>query len=278
MVSAAKLTKAQRSIADTLPYSAALDGIFRRTAGAGDFDTAYSQVRPLKHVALVAFSSDSSLAGAFNSNVIKKLRQTIDRHLDLGAENIYIYTIGKKVYEAAAKWECPIVNNLVNLASQPNYATVGELAMHLVERFGKGEVDKVELIYHHFRNAGSQVLMYEDFLPLPLTTPDGEEGRKAPSFAFHGYLPIDGAERTSMIKKLEGRIYTENQTQLFIETPYRNNKLAEELVRTCRPTTRMCIASNISCDDESIRTRTMKSWAGKLPDMNKKPTIFLIYK
>jgi len=103
-------------------------------------------------------------------------------------------------------------------------------------------------------------------------------GFNGQSFAFNGYLPIDGAERTSMIKKLEGRIYTENQTQLFIETPYRNNKLAEELVRTCRPTTRMCIASNISCDDESIRTRTMKSWAGKLPDMNKKPTIFLIYK
>jgi len=103
-------------------------------------------------------------------------------------------------------------------------------------------------------------------------------GFNGQSFAFHGYLPIDSAERTSMIKKLEGRIYTENQTQLFIETPYRNNKLVEELIRTCKPTTQMCIASNISCDDEFIRTRTMKSWAGKLPDMNKKPTIFLIYK
>ena len=103
-------------------------------------------------------------------------------------------------------------------------------------------------------------------------------GFNGQSFAFHGYLPIDATARTAMIKKLEGRIYTENQTQLFIETPYRNNKLAEELIRTCRPTTKLCIASNLTCDDELIRTRPVKEWAGKLPDLSKRPTIFLIYK
>lgn len=103
-------------------------------------------------------------------------------------------------------------------------------------------------------------------------------GFNGQSFAFHGYLPIDATARTAMIKKLEGRIYTENQTQLFIETPYRNNKLAEELIRTCRPTTKLCIASNLTCDDELIRTRPVKEWVGKLPDLSKRPTIFLIYK
>lgn len=103
-------------------------------------------------------------------------------------------------------------------------------------------------------------------------------GFNGQSFAFHGYLPIDSTDRTQTIKKLEGRIYTENQTQLFIETPYRNHKLAEELIRTCRPSTKLCIASNITCEDESIQTRPIKEWQGKLPDMNKKPTIFLIYK
>lgn len=103
-------------------------------------------------------------------------------------------------------------------------------------------------------------------------------GFNGQSFAFHGYLPIDASERTNMIKKLEGRIYSENQTQLFIETPYRNMKLAEELIRTCRPSTKLCIASNITCDDEYIKTKPVKEWAGKLPDLNKKPTIFLIYK
>jgi 16S rRNA (cytidine1402-2'-O)-methyltransferase len=81
-----------------------------------------------------------------------------------------------------------------------------------------------------------------------------------------------------MIKKLENRIYTENETQLFIETPYRNNKLVEELIHTCRPSTRLCIASNITCSDEYIRTFGIKEWSGKVPDLSKKPTIFLIYK
>lgn len=103
-------------------------------------------------------------------------------------------------------------------------------------------------------------------------------GFNGQSFAFHGYLPIDATDRTRKIKQLEGRIYAEDQTQLFIETPYRNNKLAEELVRTCHPSTRLCIASNITCEDEYIHTRSVKEWAGKLPDLSKKPTIFLIYK
>ncbi|MDL2281557.1 SAM-dependent methyltransferase [Parabacteroides sp. OttesenSCG-928-G06] len=103
-------------------------------------------------------------------------------------------------------------------------------------------------------------------------------GFNGQSFAFHGYLPIDSNERTQMIKKLEARIYSESQTQIFIETPYRNAKLAEDFLRICRPTTRLCIASNITCNDESIRTRSIKEWKGKLPDMHKKPTIFLLYK
>ncbi len=103
-------------------------------------------------------------------------------------------------------------------------------------------------------------------------------GFNGQSFAFHGYLPIDASERTAAIKRLEGRIYSENQTQLFIETPYRGNKLVEDLIRTCRPSTKLCIASDITCDDEYIRTRPVKDWAGKVPDLSKKPTIFLIYK
>ena len=103
-------------------------------------------------------------------------------------------------------------------------------------------------------------------------------GFNGQSFAFNGYLPIDANERTNAIKKLEGRIYSENQTQLFIETPYRNNKLAEELIKTCRPSTKLCIASDITCEGEFIKTKGVKEWNGKLPDLNKKPTIFLIYK
>lgn len=103
-------------------------------------------------------------------------------------------------------------------------------------------------------------------------------GFNGQSFAFHGYLPVEPGDRTRRIKELEQRVYSENQTQLFIETPYRNNKMAEDIVKSCRPTTRLCIAANITCPDEYIKTKSVKEWIGKLPDLSKKPCIFLIYK
>lgn len=103
-------------------------------------------------------------------------------------------------------------------------------------------------------------------------------GFNGQSFAFHGYLPIEASERVRKIKQLEQRIYNEHQTQLFIETPYRNLKLVEDIIRNCNPNTKMCIAMNITCDNEFIKTHSVKEWKNKLPDMNKKPCIFLLYK
>lgn len=103
-------------------------------------------------------------------------------------------------------------------------------------------------------------------------------GFNGQSFAFHGYLPIDASARTERIKVLESRIYSEHQTQLFIETPYRNEKLLDDLIRICKPSTKLCVASNITCDDEMIRTLPVKEWKNKKPELNKRPTIFLIYK
>lgn len=103
-------------------------------------------------------------------------------------------------------------------------------------------------------------------------------GFNGQSFAFHGYLPIDSNDRVSKIKQLEARCYKENQTQLFIETPYRNQKLAEDILEHCKPHTQLCIATNITCENEQIVTKRIKAWKGKLPDFNKKPTVFLIYR
>ena len=104
-------------------------------------------------------------------------------------------------------------------------------------------------------------------------------GFNGQSFAFNGYLPIDPTERTKRIKMLEQQVYTEHQTQLFIETPYRNAKMFEEILRTCRPQTRLCVAAGITCKEEYIRTRTVQEWKKhSLPDLSKVPAIFLIYK
>lgn len=103
-------------------------------------------------------------------------------------------------------------------------------------------------------------------------------GFNGQSFAFHGYLPIKPEERAKKLRQLEQRIYNENQTQLFIETPYRNGKMIEDILKTCRPQTKLCIAANLTCDDEFVSTRTVKEWGGKIPDLSKIPSIFLLYK
>lgn len=103
-------------------------------------------------------------------------------------------------------------------------------------------------------------------------------GFNGQSFAFNGYLPIEAADRAKRLKLLEQRAYTEQQTQIFIETPYRNNRLVEDILATCRPQTRLCIAANITCEEEFIMTRTLKEWRDHVPDLSKQPCIFLIYK
>lgn len=124
----------------------------------------------------------------------------------------------------------------------------------------------------------------EGFRVVPLVGPSSilmaimASGFNGQRFAFNGYLPIDSNERIKTIKKLEARAYSEDQTQLFIETPYRNQKLAEDILQHCKPQTRLCIAMNISCDDEYIVSKPIKSWKGNLPDMQKKPCVFLIYR
>lgn len=103
-------------------------------------------------------------------------------------------------------------------------------------------------------------------------------GFNGQSFAFHGYLPIDSAARSKRLKQLEARSVSEKQTQLFIETPYRNAKLFADVCSACSPKTRLCIAAGITTDKEWIKTRSIKEWKQTgLPDLGKIPAIFLIY-
>lgn len=122
------------------------------------------------------------------------------------------------------------------------------------------------------------------FKVVPLVGPSSiilsvmASGFNGQSFAFHGYLPIKPEERARRLKQLEQRIYNEQQTQLFIETPYRNGKMIEDIIKNCRPQTKLCIAANLTCDDEYVRTRTLKEWRTGVPDLSKIPCIFLLYK
>lgn len=102
-------------------------------------------------------------------------------------------------------------------------------------------------------------------------------GFNGQSFTFHGYLPIDKAQRSKKIKDLEMLAERNNQTQLFIETPFRNNPMLDEILRTCHPATRLCIACDITAATEFIQTRPIQEWRKKAPDLHKRPTIFLLF-
>lgn len=102
-------------------------------------------------------------------------------------------------------------------------------------------------------------------------------GFNGQSFTFHGYLPIDKAERSRKIKELELLAQKNNQTQLFIETPFRNNPMLEEILRSCAPKTRLCIACDLTSANELVQTKTIAEWQQKVPDLHKRPAIFLIF-
>ncbi len=101
-------------------------------------------------------------------------------------------------------------------------------------------------------------------------------GLNGQNFAFVGYLPVKPNERVREITALEKRIRNNRQTQIFIETPYRNNQLISDLLKTCSPTTLLCIAANITGTNEFIATKTIHEWKTKVPDLHKQPVIFLI--
>lgn len=103
-------------------------------------------------------------------------------------------------------------------------------------------------------------------------------GFNGQSFAFNGYLPVQPPERTKALRRLESKVYAENQSQIFIETPYRNMKMFNDILQSCKPHTKLCIAADITLSSEFIKTKTVKNWNSQKPDLNKRPCIFILYK
>lgn len=103
-------------------------------------------------------------------------------------------------------------------------------------------------------------------------------GLNGQNFSFNGYLPIHRNDRINKIKQLEKRSYNENQSQIFIETPYRNNQVFKDIISSCSNDTLLCIATNLTLDDEQVRTMTINQWKKQNVDINKKPTVFILLK
>jgi len=167
MVASSKLHHAQVMIENMLPYEEMLEHILKTfLASEADATTVFSVERPVKRVALVAYSSSSSLCGGFNANIIKMLTQAVDEYRHLGLDNIVIYPIGRKVAEKVAKLGLTCGGDFSQIAEKPNVQQCIELADKLADKFINGEIDRVEIMYHHFKSAGSQILMRKTFLPI----------------------------------------------------------------------------------------------------------------
>lgn len=129
------------------------------------------------------------------------------------------------------------------------------------------------------------IAQQKGFKIVPLVGPSSiilsvmASGFNGQSFAFNGYLPVEVPNRIKALKKLENKVWNENQTQLFIETPYRNAKMFETIINNLRPNTKLCVAAGITCENEFIKTLPIEKWKKqKLPDIGKVPAIFLIGK
>ena len=176
MVASAKLHKAQGAITNMLPYERRLHGLLTNLLGGGEV-LIWNTPREVKRVALVVFSSNSSLCGGFNANVIKHATQWLDEYQSLGKENILLYPVGKKVADALSKMGYAVQGNFQHLADKPSFAEAAELAQGLMNLFTRGEVDRVELLYNHFKSTASQILTREVYLPMQTSgnTIEGKE-------------------------------------------------------------------------------------------------------
>ena len=170
MVASSKLHHAQVAIQNMLPYETMLEHILKSfLAAEAEAQTIYDQERPVKRVALIVFSSNSSLCGGFNANVIRLMMNEVKAlSEELGAENVEVYPIGRKVAEKARKLGYNVKGDRSSLVDKPNVHECINLAYELGERFVNGELDRVNLVYHHFKSAGSQVLTQKTFLPIDI--------------------------------------------------------------------------------------------------------------
>ena len=170
MVASAKLHKAQGAIGNMLPYEEQLHQLLANLlAGNEKIESIYTISREVKKVAIVAFSSNSSLCGGFNSNVIRHLTDLINQYASLGKENIQIYPIGKKVADAVIKMGYKAEGNYENIAGKPSFKETAEIAEELMQKFVDKQIDEVVLLYHHFKSTASQIITQENFLPIDIT-------------------------------------------------------------------------------------------------------------
>lgn len=171
MVASSKLHHAQMMIENMLPYENMLEHILKSfLVSMPDAEVKLGMKRNhVKRVALIVFASNSSLCGGFNANVLKMMQQAVNDYKSQGVD-VIIYAIGRKVSEKVAKIGLKSAGDFMELADKPKAQQCQDIAHEIMLKFMSGDFDKVEMIYHHFKSAGSQILTRKTFLPIDLST------------------------------------------------------------------------------------------------------------
>ncbi len=174
MVASSKLHHAQLAIERMRPYERQLSHIMSTFVGSmeGEIDTPYAGEREVKRVAIVLYTSNSSLCGGFNANVIKAFNRKVEAYRQQGIDIVSVYPLGKKAYDAVVKAGFTPSADYAALLDHPSYEKAAQVAAEIMESYAEGEIDRADLIYHHFKSAGSQILTEEEFLPIKLQTAD----------------------------------------------------------------------------------------------------------
>ena len=174
MVSAAKLKKAQDAITAMRPYSDKLTELLQNLSASleGDSESKFAEERPVKKVLVVAISSNRGLAGAFNSNIVKEAKNIAENAYP--GKEVHFLTIGKKANDILKKTHTVIFNNNA-VYDELTFENVEEIAQRVMDLFTDGTYDKIELVYNSFKNAATQNIMHEQFLPVK--PPDQSESK-----------------------------------------------------------------------------------------------------
>ena len=170
MVSSAKLQKSMKIVQNLYPYKQKLNDLLNIFLSYNeDVDSPLTEKREVKRVAIIAFSSNTGLAGRFNDNISLELEKVVESYEYLGKDNIIVYAIGGKVAKASRKMGFTTVDDYVDISGRATYEFAQNFSVMLTEMFTEKEIDKVELIYHHFYSRGTQLVEREQFLPIVLS-------------------------------------------------------------------------------------------------------------
>jgi 16S rRNA (cytidine1402-2'-O)-methyltransferase len=196
-----------------------------------------------------------------NIRTARRFLKKVDRNIDI--DSLLFYELNKHTNKNQLhSYLDPIKQNLsVGIMSEAGCPGVADPGAELVRIAHEQSVRVVPLVG-----------------PSSILLAMMASGMNGQNFAFNGYLPIKKGEKATQIKHLESRIYSENQSQLFIEAPYRNLQLLDDLLQNCQPQTKLCIACDLTLETEFVKTQSISNWKKSKPDIQKRPAIFILGK